>query len=130
MLKHCAANRKRRLSALLHVGPYIYTTLKFMALQAAPYIHDISRLRVNCHMLDLEFFYTISFEKCSISFYLSLLLSRFLMRVLGIFDYISLNSSRDDKCSEKFVEKIKTHILCSITIFFFFEKSSIYERMW
>jgi hypothetical protein len=46
MLKHCAANRKRRLSALPNVGPYIYTTLKFLALKGAPYIYDISRLRV------------------------------------------------------------------------------------
>jgi hypothetical protein len=48
MLKHCAANRKRQLSALPNVGPYIYiyTTLKFLALQGAPYIYDISRLRV------------------------------------------------------------------------------------
>jgi hypothetical protein len=47
-VKHCAANRKRRLSALPNVGPYIYTTLKFLALQGAPhiYIYDISRLRV------------------------------------------------------------------------------------
>jgi hypothetical protein len=51
MLKHCAANRKRRLSALPNVGPYIYiyiyTTVKFLALEGAPYIYDISRLRVN-----------------------------------------------------------------------------------
>jgi hypothetical protein len=46
VLKHCAANRKRRLSALPNVSPYIYTTLKFLALQGAPYICDISRLRV------------------------------------------------------------------------------------
>jgi hypothetical protein len=48
MLKHCAANRKRRLSALPNVGPYIYTTLIFLALQVAPYtcIYVISRLRV------------------------------------------------------------------------------------
>jgi hypothetical protein len=53
VLKNCAANRKRRLSALINVGPYIYiyiyTTLKFLALQGAPYIYyiyDISRLRV------------------------------------------------------------------------------------
>jgi hypothetical protein len=26
---------------------YIYTTLKFLALQGAPYIYNISRLRVN-----------------------------------------------------------------------------------
>jgi hypothetical protein len=52
MLKRFAASRKRRLSALPNVGPYIYiyiyiyTTLKFLALQGAPYIYDISRLRV------------------------------------------------------------------------------------
>jgi hypothetical protein len=47
-LKHCAANRKRRLLTLPNVGPYIYTTLKFLALQGDPYtrIYDISRLRV------------------------------------------------------------------------------------
>jgi hypothetical protein len=41
--------QKRRLSALPNVGPYIYTTLKFLALQGAPhiyiYIYGISRLR-------------------------------------------------------------------------------------
>jgi hypothetical protein len=48
MLKHYAANRKRRLSALPSVSPYIlYTTLKCLALQGATYIYDISRLRVN-----------------------------------------------------------------------------------
>jgi hypothetical protein len=48
VLKHCAANRKRRLSALRNVGPYIiYSTLKFLAVQGAPYIYDVSRLRVN-----------------------------------------------------------------------------------
>jgi hypothetical protein len=47
MLKHCAANRKRRLSTLPDIGPHIYTTLKFLALQGAPYMYDISRLRVN-----------------------------------------------------------------------------------
>jgi hypothetical protein len=46
VLKHCAANRKRRLSALPDVGPYIYDTLTFLALQKAPYIYDNSRLRV------------------------------------------------------------------------------------
>jgi hypothetical protein len=39
MLKHSAANRKRRLSALPNVGPHIYTTLKFLALQGAIYIY-------------------------------------------------------------------------------------------
>jgi hypothetical protein len=46
VLKHSAANRKRRLSALPNVGPYIYTTLAFLALLGAPYIYiyDISRV--------------------------------------------------------------------------------------
>jgi len=30
----------------------------------------------------------------------------------------------------KVVEKIKTHILCSVTLFFFFENSAVYEKMW
>jgi len=30
---------------------------------------------------------------------------------------------------KKVVEKIKTHILCSVT-FFFFENSAVYEKMW
>jgi len=31
---------------LPNVGPYIYTTLAFLALLGAPYIYDISSLRV------------------------------------------------------------------------------------
>jgi hypothetical protein len=46
VLKNFAANRKRRLSAFSKLGPYIYTRLKVLALQGAPYIYDISRLRV------------------------------------------------------------------------------------
>jgi hypothetical protein len=46
MLKNCAANRKKWLSALPNGSPYIYD-VKSLALQGAPYIHDISRLRVN-----------------------------------------------------------------------------------
>jgi hypothetical protein len=30
----------------------------------------------------------------------------------------------------KVVEKIKTHIFCSITFFFFFENRAVYEIMW
>jgi hypothetical protein len=48
MLKHCAANRKRRLSALPKVGPYIYD-VKISGFKGASYIYDISRLRVNSH---------------------------------------------------------------------------------
>jgi len=39
---------------LPNVGPYIYTTLAFLALLGAPYIYEISSLRVNvlvmCHV--------------------------------------------------------------------------------
>jgi hypothetical protein len=30
----------------------------------------------------------------------------------------------------KVVQKIKTHILCSVTVFFFFENRAVYEIMW
>jgi hypothetical protein len=43
VLKHCAANRKRQLSALPNVGPYIYD----VKISGFIYIYIISRLRVN-----------------------------------------------------------------------------------
>jgi hypothetical protein len=46
MFKHCAANRKRRLSALPKVGPYIYD-VKISGFKGASYIYDINKLRVN-----------------------------------------------------------------------------------
>jgi hypothetical protein len=48
MLEHCAANRKRRLSALANVGPYIYDVKisEFTRSSIYIYIYDISRLRV------------------------------------------------------------------------------------
>jgi hypothetical protein len=46
MLKHCAANRKRRLSALPNVGPYIYDVKISGFTGSSIYIYDISRLRV------------------------------------------------------------------------------------
>jgi len=42
---------------LPNVGPYIYTTLAFLALLGAPYIYDISSLRVN-HM-QLKYYHQI-----------------------------------------------------------------------
>ena len=38
---------KETVSALPNVGPYIYTTLAFLALLGAPYVYEISSLRVN-----------------------------------------------------------------------------------
>ena len=32
--------------------------------------------------------------------------------------------------SDKIIEKIKTHILCLVTVLFFFENLTIYEIMW
>jgi hypothetical protein len=39
-------NRKRRLSALPNVGPYIYDVKIYGFKRCSIYIHDISRLRV------------------------------------------------------------------------------------
>jgi ABC-type enterochelin transport system permease subunit len=36
----------------------------------------------HCHILGLQFFYTLAFQKCSITFYLSLVVSRFLTHML------------------------------------------------
>jgi hypothetical protein len=49
MLKHSAANRKRWLSALPNVGPYIHDVkiYGFTRSSIYIYIYDISRLRVN-----------------------------------------------------------------------------------
>jgi hypothetical protein len=44
-VKHCAANRKRRLSALPNVGPYIYDVKISGFTRSSIYFH-ISRLRV------------------------------------------------------------------------------------
>jgi hypothetical protein len=53
MLKHCAANRKRRLPALTY-DVHIYTTLKSLVLQGAPYIYDFSRIRVKPNSICAE----------------------------------------------------------------------------
>jgi hypothetical protein len=47
MLKHCAANRKRRISALPSVSPYIYDVKISGIKRSSTHIYDISRLRVN-----------------------------------------------------------------------------------
>ena len=41
-----------------------------------------SNFPFHCHILGLKFFYTLSFQKCSIAIYLSLLVSKFLMHML------------------------------------------------
>jgi hypothetical protein len=46
MLKHFAANRKRRLSALSNVGPYIYDVKVSCFTRSSIYIYNVSRLRV------------------------------------------------------------------------------------
>jgi hypothetical protein len=50
-LKHCAANRKRRLSALPNVGPYIYDVKIPGVTRSSIYIYDISRLMVKVFRL-------------------------------------------------------------------------------
>jgi hypothetical protein len=46
VLKHCAVNRKRQISALLDVGAYIYAFKISGFTRSSIYIYDISRLRV------------------------------------------------------------------------------------
>jgi hypothetical protein len=46
MLKHCAANRKRRLSALSNIGPYIYDVKISNFKRSCIYIRHYRRLRV------------------------------------------------------------------------------------
>jgi hypothetical protein len=51
---------------------YIYITLKFLALQGAPYIHDISRLRVKINtILDITLIFLDNFTA---SYYMTRLL--------------------------------------------------------
>jgi hypothetical protein len=45
-----------------HAPPCTYTTLKFLALQEAPHINDISRLRINTHFPLLEQGFLITIE--------------------------------------------------------------------
>jgi hypothetical protein len=47
VLKNCAANRNRWLSALPNVGPYIYYVKMSGFTRSSIYIYDISRLKVN-----------------------------------------------------------------------------------
>jgi hypothetical protein len=47
VLKHCAANRKRRFSALPNVGPYIYDVKISGFTRSSTHIYAISRPRVN-----------------------------------------------------------------------------------
>jgi hypothetical protein len=55
MFKHCAANRKRRLSALPNVGLYIYDVKISSFTRCSIYdIYDISRLRVKLHRRDFN----------------------------------------------------------------------------
>jgi hypothetical protein len=54
-LKHCAANRKRRLSALPNVGPYIYDVKISGFTRSSIYIYDISRIRDTFNQAAAEF---------------------------------------------------------------------------
>jgi hypothetical protein len=66
MLEHCAENRKRRLSALPNVGPYIYDVKISCFTSSSIFIYDISRLRVKQvlaeTLVDLLCFQTTALE--------------------------------------------------------------------
>jgi hypothetical protein len=50
------------------------------------------------------------------------------MKASIICDHISLIPSYNENISDEIVEKMETHILCSIT--FFLENCAVYEKMW
>jgi hypothetical protein len=52
MLKQCAANKKRRLSAMPNVDPYIYDVKISGFTRSSIYIYDISRLRVKQNLAE------------------------------------------------------------------------------
>jgi hypothetical protein len=54
VLKHCAASRKRRLSALPNAGPYIYDMKISGFTRSSIYIYNISRLRVKPPLVELK----------------------------------------------------------------------------
>jgi hypothetical protein len=53
MLKHCAANGNRRLSALPNVSPYIYDIKISGFTRNSIYIYDISRLKVKMGFVEV-----------------------------------------------------------------------------
>jgi hypothetical protein len=55
VLKHCVANRKRRLSALPNVGPYIYDVKISAVTRSSIHICDISRLRVKIDLQEVGY---------------------------------------------------------------------------
>jgi hypothetical protein len=65
VLKHCAANRKRRLSALPNVGPYIYDVKFSDFTRSFIYIYDISRLMVN--QLNHACIQTVTIPHCCVA---------------------------------------------------------------
>jgi len=68
-----------------------------------------------------------SFDKVQVSLKSVNNEGRFILRPMHIYDRISLSSSYNEKCFTQVVQKIKTHISCSI---FFFLNLAVYEIMW
>jgi len=75
------------------------------------------------------FFFFKSVDKIQVSWIYCRSNGYFTWLPISIFDHISLVSSSYEKCfRQKFVEKIKTHIFCSITCCT--EDHAIYDLMW
>jgi len=68
----------------------IYLTLLSLVILGFSPLHKFlywlifSKFLFHCHILSLKFFYTLSFQKCLFTFYLSLLVTRFLMHMLRV----------------------------------------------
>jgi hypothetical protein len=80
----------------------------------------------DCHEVWYMCIFRKSVDKIQVSINSDTNNSYFTLRPIYIFDHISLNSSNNDKRSDKCCRDIKTHVLCSI---FFFENFAFWEIM-
>jgi hypothetical protein len=64
------------------VNLIVSITVGFLTLHKFLYWFISSSFLFHCHILVLKFFYILSFQKCSVAFYLSVLVSSLLMHML------------------------------------------------
>ena len=77
-------------------NPAVSTIVRFLTIAQISLLVTFCNFLFHCHILGLKLFYTLSFQKCLFAFYLSSLVSRFLMHIfkaLSIIAFFSLNFS-------------------------------------
>ena len=93
---------------------------------------SVLRVQLGCHWTDFhEIWFLIIFRKLGEKIQVSLRFEKsngyVTWRLIYIFDHLPRSFLEWEMFRTKVVEKIKTHILCSIT---FVENRSVYEIMW